>query len=265
MRRISLDRRSAAGVVEAVQAALAIPQASCRKVEPPPKLPRGLGPIDRAAAGAAQAAMRGASRRPAPGRDQRRPGGDRGRGRARGRRAQGLALRGLRPMPRWRSSGASSGSRSGAAASPWCRCATSPSRRDGSARVRGRPDPDRRSQQLSRPAPPAAAGGRPGARGRPRADRAAGPARRHRLRRRLRPPPAARQRGLPARDDGPGSAAGAAHRRARPRLSDAELAQGLCARRRAARRGRADRARRSLWPPQARRGAAAPADARASG
>jgi ribonuclease D len=45
MRRISLDRRSAAGAVEAVQAALAIPQASLPRAEPPPKQPRGLGPI----------------------------------------------------------------------------------------------------------------------------------------------------------------------------------------------------------------------------
>jgi ribonuclease D len=45
MRRISLDRRSVAGVVEAVEEALAIPQADLPRLEPPPKLPRGLGPI----------------------------------------------------------------------------------------------------------------------------------------------------------------------------------------------------------------------------
>lgn len=45
MRRISLDRRSVAGVVEAVAAALAIPQADLPRIEPPPKLPRGLGPM----------------------------------------------------------------------------------------------------------------------------------------------------------------------------------------------------------------------------
>ena len=44
MRRVSLDRRSAAGVVEAVEAALAVPQSELPRVEPPPKLPRGLGP-----------------------------------------------------------------------------------------------------------------------------------------------------------------------------------------------------------------------------
>jgi ribonuclease D len=45
MRRISLDRRSVTGVVEAVEEALAIPQADLPQLEPPPKLPRGLGPI----------------------------------------------------------------------------------------------------------------------------------------------------------------------------------------------------------------------------
>jgi ribonuclease D len=45
MRRVSLDRRSVAEVVEAVRAALAIPQAELPRVEPPPKLPRGLGPM----------------------------------------------------------------------------------------------------------------------------------------------------------------------------------------------------------------------------
>ncbi len=45
LRRINLDRRSAPGVVEAIRAALAIPQAELPKIEPPPKLARGLGPL----------------------------------------------------------------------------------------------------------------------------------------------------------------------------------------------------------------------------
>jgi ribonuclease D len=45
LRRISLDRASAAGVIEAVRTALALPEAALPKVAPPPKLPRGLGPM----------------------------------------------------------------------------------------------------------------------------------------------------------------------------------------------------------------------------
>ena len=45
LRRISLDRQSAAAVVEAVQAALALPEDELPRLEPPPKLPRGLGPM----------------------------------------------------------------------------------------------------------------------------------------------------------------------------------------------------------------------------
>jgi ribonuclease D len=45
LRRISLDRQSAAAAVEAVQAALALPEDQLPHVEPPPKLARGLGPM----------------------------------------------------------------------------------------------------------------------------------------------------------------------------------------------------------------------------
>jgi ribonuclease D len=45
LRRISLDRQSAAAAVEAVQAALALPEDKLPRLEPPPKLPRGLGPM----------------------------------------------------------------------------------------------------------------------------------------------------------------------------------------------------------------------------
>ncbi len=45
LRRINLDRRSAAGAVEAIRAALAIPQADLPTIDPPPKLARGLGPL----------------------------------------------------------------------------------------------------------------------------------------------------------------------------------------------------------------------------
>jgi ribonuclease D len=45
LRRISLDRHSAAVVVEAVQAALALPENELPQLEAPPKLPRGIGPM----------------------------------------------------------------------------------------------------------------------------------------------------------------------------------------------------------------------------
>jgi ribonuclease D len=45
LRRISLDRQSAAAAVEAVQAALALPEDKLPRLEPPPKMPRGLGPM----------------------------------------------------------------------------------------------------------------------------------------------------------------------------------------------------------------------------
>jgi ribonuclease D len=45
LRRISLDRQSAATAVEAVRAALALPEDQLPRLEPPPKLPRGLGPM----------------------------------------------------------------------------------------------------------------------------------------------------------------------------------------------------------------------------
>jgi ribonuclease D len=44
LRRISLDRQSAAAAVGAVQAALALPEDKLPRLEPPPKMPRGLGP-----------------------------------------------------------------------------------------------------------------------------------------------------------------------------------------------------------------------------
>ena len=45
LRRISLDRQSAAAVVEAVQAALALPEDELPQLEAAPKLPRGIGPM----------------------------------------------------------------------------------------------------------------------------------------------------------------------------------------------------------------------------
>jgi ribonuclease D len=45
LRRISLDRQGAAAVVEAVQTALALPEEELPRLDPPPKLPRGLGPM----------------------------------------------------------------------------------------------------------------------------------------------------------------------------------------------------------------------------
>jgi ribonuclease D len=43
--RISVDRESARGIVEAVGAALALPESDLPRLEPPPKLPRGLAPV----------------------------------------------------------------------------------------------------------------------------------------------------------------------------------------------------------------------------
>jgi ribonuclease D len=45
LRRISLDRTSAAAVVAAVRSALELPEAELPAVEPLPKLPRGIGPL----------------------------------------------------------------------------------------------------------------------------------------------------------------------------------------------------------------------------
>ena len=45
LRRISLDRKAAAAAVDAVRAALALPEAELPQLEPPPKAPRGLGPM----------------------------------------------------------------------------------------------------------------------------------------------------------------------------------------------------------------------------
>jgi ribonuclease D len=45
LRRISLDRASAAAVVAAVRSALELPEVELPVVEPPPKLPRGIGPL----------------------------------------------------------------------------------------------------------------------------------------------------------------------------------------------------------------------------
>ena len=44
LRRINLDRQSVEGVVGAVRAALALPPNQLPQLEPPPKMPRGLGP-----------------------------------------------------------------------------------------------------------------------------------------------------------------------------------------------------------------------------
>jgi ribonuclease D len=45
LRRISLDRGGAAGAIEAINGALALPNKALPKVPAPPKLPRGLGPV----------------------------------------------------------------------------------------------------------------------------------------------------------------------------------------------------------------------------
>jgi ribonuclease D len=45
LRRISLDRQSVAAAVEAVRAALALPDAELPRLEAAPKLPRGIGPM----------------------------------------------------------------------------------------------------------------------------------------------------------------------------------------------------------------------------
>ncbi|MGH6904787.1 MAG: ribonuclease D [Geminicoccaceae bacterium] len=45
LRRINLDRQSALAAVAAVRAALALPEDELPHLEPPPKVPRGLGPV----------------------------------------------------------------------------------------------------------------------------------------------------------------------------------------------------------------------------
>ncbi|MGH6919455.1 MAG: ribonuclease D, partial [Geminicoccaceae bacterium] len=45
LRRISLDRAGSTGAVAAVRSALELPEAELPVVEPPPKLPRGIGPL----------------------------------------------------------------------------------------------------------------------------------------------------------------------------------------------------------------------------
>ena len=87
LRWVSLDRRAAAGAVEAVRAALALPQAELPEVEPPARDAARARADPRSLARAAQAQVRGAPRRAAAGRERQRPRGDRGRGRAGGRRA----------------------------------------------------------------------------------------------------------------------------------------------------------------------------------
>ena len=77
LRRISLDRASAVAVIAAVRAALDLPEKELPVIEPPAKLPRGIGPLVDLLARAAEIPVRGAPRRPAAGRNHRRPGGDR--------------------------------------------------------------------------------------------------------------------------------------------------------------------------------------------
>jgi ribonuclease D len=45
MRRISLDKQSAGTMVQAIQDALALPKDRLPRITPPPKLPRGIGPV----------------------------------------------------------------------------------------------------------------------------------------------------------------------------------------------------------------------------
>jgi ribonuclease D len=45
LRRISLDRSSAQAVVAAIREALELPEADLPRLEPPPRLPRGIGPM----------------------------------------------------------------------------------------------------------------------------------------------------------------------------------------------------------------------------
>jgi ribonuclease D len=45
LRRVSVDRAGARGIAEAVARALALPQGELPEIEPPVKLPRGIGPV----------------------------------------------------------------------------------------------------------------------------------------------------------------------------------------------------------------------------
>ena len=185
------------GVVEAIQAALALPQAELPRLEPPPKPPRGLGPMidllrvllklqceehhvaQRLVATSGDLEAIAAEDAPAV-----------------------AALKGWRYEVFGRAALALKRGELGArdpARPPrrWCRCATSPSRHEPEPR-RVRPRRGRilivgRDSFLARQLHGRAAG-RAGARGRPRRDRASGPARRRRLRDQLRSPSAARPR-----------------------------------------------------------------------
>ena len=255
LRRISLDRQSAAAVVEAVQAALALPEDELPRLEPPPKLPRGLGPMiellrvllklkceehhvaQRLVATTGDLEAIATQKRP----DVAALKGWRlevfGRSALALKRGElGLAIADgqivLIPIAGLLELGLGAGRDGSRGAAP-AECSWSAS-----------------DSFIARHF--LAACEQPVTRGRPRRDRSAGPARGRRSRDQLRAPSAARQRGLPAGDDGPGSAARRADRRPRDRLRHAELAQGLCAERAAARRDRPDRPAGAVRPPQAR-------------
>ena len=253
LRRISLDRQSAAAVVEAVHAALALPEHELPRLEAPPKLPRGLGPMidllrvllrlkseehhvaQRLVATTGDLEAIATQERP----DVAALNGWRfevfGRSALALKRGElGLAIADgqivLIPIAGLLEFGISPG-------------------HDG-RRSRLRPTARGRSGQLHRPA---FSRGLPGAGQRRRASRDRSPrsARGGRSRDQLRAPLAARQRALPGGDDGPRCAARGARRRPRDRLRDAELAQGLCAERKVARRDRQGGAAGPVWTPQA--------------
>ena len=45
LKRVSVDNRAAEGLVKAIDAALALPEAECPRIDPPAKLPKGIGPL----------------------------------------------------------------------------------------------------------------------------------------------------------------------------------------------------------------------------
>ena len=45
LKRVSVDNRAAEALVQAIEAAMALPDEACPRLEPPPKLPKGIGPL----------------------------------------------------------------------------------------------------------------------------------------------------------------------------------------------------------------------------
>ena len=96
LERVNLDRESAAGVVAAIQAAMALPKDGAAAAARARRAAARHRPDGRPPARAPEAPLRGGRRGAAPGRQHRRPRGDRRRRRGRRAGAARLAARDLR-------------------------------------------------------------------------------------------------------------------------------------------------------------------------